>query len=335
MKAGSPNRLRITQVVSGISLERLRVNTFVPQSIIKQVSSRRYAIVITDESEIVSTEMTYFPFADPLTHSFQLRIDLPQIELELLPGMFVKVALEVSREDKTVIPFNAVAFRGEVTGIYVLEDQKLHFRHVRLGRRLADNEVVVLAGVFSHIVVAFLIYFVVFTAIGVGKGCYIDQVIGQWWAHQLDLGWVYPPDRVRTALQSLVKYNFRGRMEGLKQVPRKFVADNDPGMQMITWPKGPRPPKVIRYGDEVMTGFRVAWGGAQVLYDVKPDLACFGKVVGGGLPAAAYGGRAELMTQMAPEGPVYQAGTLSGNPLAVAAGVAGRFRFTGDRKSVV
>ena len=136
-----------TQVVSGISLERLRVNTFVPQSIIKQVSSRRYAIVITDDSEIVSTEMTYFPFADPLTHSFQLRIDLPQIELELLPGMFVKVALEVSREDKTVIPFNAVAFRGEVTGIYVLEDQQLHFRHVRLGRRLQDNEVVVLAGV--------------------------------------------------------------------------------------------------------------------------------------------------------------------------------------------
>jgi glutamate-1-semialdehyde 2,1-aminomutase len=64
----------------------------------------------------------------------------------------------------------------------------------------------------------------------------------------------------------------------------------------------------------------VAWGGAQLLYDVTPDLSCFGKVVGGGLPAAAYGGRADLMTQMAPEGPVYQAGTLSGNPLAMAAG---------------
>ena len=80
-----------------------------------------------------------------------------------------------------------------------------------------------------------------------------------------------------------------------------------------------------RYGallifDEVMTGFRVAWGGAQRLFDVKPDLTCLGKVVGGGLPAAAYGGRRELMEQMAPEGPVYQAGTLSGNPLAMAAG---------------
>ena len=73
--------------------------------------------------------------------------------------------------------------------------------------------------------------------------------------------------------------------------------------------------------DEVMTGFRVAWGGAQALYEIRPDLTCLGKVVGGGLPAAAYGGRRELMREIAPSGPVYQAGTLSGNPLAVAAGL--------------
>jgi glutamate-1-semialdehyde 2,1-aminomutase len=73
--------------------------------------------------------------------------------------------------------------------------------------------------------------------------------------------------------------------------------------------------------DEVMTGFRVAHGGAQCLYGIEPDLTCLGKVIGGGFPAAAYGGRRELMLQMAPEGPVYQAGTLSGNPLAVAAGL--------------
>ena len=72
--------------------------------------------------------------------------------------------------------------------------------------------------------------------------------------------------------------------------------------------------------DEVMTGFRVARGGAQRLYRVKPDLTTLGKVVGGGLPAAAYGGRRDLMARIAPEGDVYQAGTLSGNPLAVAAG---------------
>ncbi len=74
--------------------------------------------------------------------------------------------------------------------------------------------------------------------------------------------------------------------------------------------------------DEVMTGFRVAWGGAQVRYDVEPDLACFGKVIGGGFPVGAYGGRADLMDRVAPAGPVYQAGTLSGNPISMAAGLA-------------
>ena len=74
--------------------------------------------------------------------------------------------------------------------------------------------------------------------------------------------------------------------------------------------------------DEVMTGFRVAYGGAQALYGIKPDITVLGKVIGGGLPVAAYGGRRDLMEQIAPEGPIYQAGTLSGNPLAMAAGIA-------------
>jgi glutamate-1-semialdehyde 2,1-aminomutase len=74
--------------------------------------------------------------------------------------------------------------------------------------------------------------------------------------------------------------------------------------------------------DEVMTGWRVHPRGAQVLYGIEPDLTCMGKVVGGGLPAAAYGGRRDLMERVAPAGPVYQAGTLSGNPLAMAAGLA-------------
>ena len=74
--------------------------------------------------------------------------------------------------------------------------------------------------------------------------------------------------------------------------------------------------------DEVMTGFRVALGGAQELYGITPDLTCLGKVIGGGLPVAAYGGRADLMRLLAPSGTVYQAGTLSGNPLAMAAGIA-------------
>jgi glutamate-1-semialdehyde 2,1-aminomutase len=74
--------------------------------------------------------------------------------------------------------------------------------------------------------------------------------------------------------------------------------------------------------DEVMTGFRVAAAGAQALYSVTPDLTTLGKVVGGGLPVGAFGGRAEIMAHLAPQGAVYQAGTLSGNPLAMAAGIA-------------
>ncbi len=78
---------------------------------------------------------------------------------------------------------------------------------------------------------------------------------------------------------------------------------------------------IVLIFDEVMTGFRVAAGGAQALYDVTPDLTCLGKIIGGGLPVAAYGGRADLMDRVSPAGPIYQAGTLSGNPLAMAAGL--------------
>jgi len=73
--------------------------------------------------------------------------------------------------------------------------------------------------------------------------------------------------------------------------------------------------------DEVMTGFRVSFGGAQSLYSVTPDLSCFGKIIGGGFPVGAYGGRKEIMELVAPSGPVYQAGTLSGNPIAMTAGL--------------
>ena len=74
--------------------------------------------------------------------------------------------------------------------------------------------------------------------------------------------------------------------------------------------------------DEVMSGFRVAYGGAQILYNIEPDITCLGKIIGGGLPVGAYGGKKEIMEQIAPAGPIYQAGTLSGNPLAMTAGIA-------------
>jgi glutamate-1-semialdehyde 2,1-aminomutase len=88
------------------------------------------------------------------------------------------------------------------------------------------------------------------------------------------------------------------------------------GLRSLTAANG-----IVLIFDEVMTGFRVAPGGAQALYGVTPDLTCLGKIIGGGLPVAAYGGRADLMDRVSPAGPIYQAGTLSGNPLAMAAGL--------------
>lgn len=78
---------------------------------------------------------------------------------------------------------------------------------------------------------------------------------------------------------------------------------------------------IVLIFDEVMTGFRVSYGGAQAYYDINPDMTCLGKVIGGGLPVGAYGGKKEIMSMVSPEGPVYQAGTLSGNPLAMTAGI--------------
>lgn len=78
---------------------------------------------------------------------------------------------------------------------------------------------------------------------------------------------------------------------------------------------------IVLIFDEVMTGFRVSFGGAQAHYGIRPDMTCLGKVIGGGLPVGAYGGRKEIMSMISPEGPVYQAGTLSGNPLAMTAGI--------------
>jgi len=89
------------------------------------------------------------------------------------------------------------------------------------------------------------------------------------------------------------------------------------GLRHLTQQEG-----IVLIFDEVITGFRVAYGGAQTLMGIQPDLTCLGKVIGGGLPVGAYGGRADIMTLIAPSGPVYQAGTLAGNPLVMAAGLA-------------
>jgi glutamate-1-semialdehyde 2,1-aminomutase len=91
--------------------------------------------------------------------------------------------------------------------------------------------------------------------------------------------------------------------------------------------------KIVLIFDEVMTGFRVAVGGAQEVLAIKPDLSTFGKIIGGGLPVGAFGGKREIMEKIAPSGPVYQAGTLSGNPLAMAAGYAA-LKYIKDNPSI-
>jgi glutamate-1-semialdehyde 2,1-aminomutase len=92
--------------------------------------------------------------------------------------------------------------------------------------------------------------------------------------------------------------------------------------------------KSVLIFDEVMTGFRLAFGGAQELYAITPDLTTMGKIIGGGLPVGAYGGPSEIMEMVAPLGPMYQAGTLSGNPLAMAAGIATLDHLREHRKEI-
>ena len=97
------------------------------------------------------------------------------------------------------------------------------------------------------------------------NGCSIDQVLGQWWANQLDLGWIYPVDRVRSAMRALIKYNFHDNYRGIAQAPRKFVHDDDAGLQTIQWPReADRPQPFTMYADEVWTGTEYSAAAAMI-----------------------------------------------------------------------
>ncbi len=172
------------------------------------------------------------------------------------------------------------------------------------------------------------------------EGCYhghADSFLIQAGSGALTMGVPDSPG-VPEALAALTRV---ARFNDLESVERVFEAAPDTIAAVIVEPvagnMGVVPPAggfiqwlrqlADRFGallifDEVMTGFRVSRGGAQELYGVRPDLTTLGKVIGGGLPVGAYGGRRDLMEQIAPSGPVYQAGTLSGNPLAMSAGLA-------------
>jgi uncharacterized protein (DUF608 family) len=96
------------------------------------------------------------------------------------------------------------------------------------------------------------------------NGCHSDQLLGQWWAHSLDLGYLYPPERIRGALEAVMQHNFREEFVGFKQSPRRYVPDDEGGLLMCTWPQNDRPNPFIVYADEVWTGIEYAVAGAMI-----------------------------------------------------------------------
>lgn len=102
-------------------------------------------------------------------------------------------------------------------------------------------------------------------------GCHSDQLLGQWWAHQLGLGYLYPRERVRQALQAVYRYNFRHNMRGHNQIPRRYVLDDEGGLLICTWPRGGRPDPFIIYADEVWTGIEYATAGLMLWEGMVPE----------------------------------------------------------------
>ena len=102
-------------------------------------------------------------------------------------------------------------------------------------------------------------------------GCHSDQLLGQWWAHQLGLGYLYPREHVRTALQAVMRHNFREQFAGFKQAPRRYVPDDEGGLLMCTWPKGGRPSPFTIYADEVWTGIEYAVAGQMIYEGMIPE----------------------------------------------------------------
>lgn len=135
-------------LITGISLDRLRVVTQVPQRLINAVRESGQARILLDGvAPVTAGEMTFFPYADPATNSFKVRLELEQGVQGLFPGMFVKVAFAIGEAERLVVPREAVVYRSEVTGVYVVyDDGRVALRHVRLGRELEDGQREVLAG---------------------------------------------------------------------------------------------------------------------------------------------------------------------------------------------
>lgn len=136
-------------LMTGLSLESLRAIADVPQSHIDSVRKLGRARVIfptQDNTSVEGTKLTISPYADPVAHTFSVRIDLPEGQHGVYPGMFAKAAFVTGEVERLLIPAEAVVHRSEVTGVYVIGDQQISFRQIRVGSRLADGQIEVLAG---------------------------------------------------------------------------------------------------------------------------------------------------------------------------------------------
>lgn len=137
-----------TRLGTGLSLDKLRVKTEVPSFFAGRVRSAAHArVAVANGDWVESDRLTFFPYADPRSHSFTVRVDLPDGQHGLFPGMLVKVAFSVGERKALAVPSQAIVHRSEVTGVYVVgDDSKLQFRQLRLGNEVADDLTVVLAG---------------------------------------------------------------------------------------------------------------------------------------------------------------------------------------------
>lgn len=140
-------------LLSGLSLERLRVVVDLPQSVAMKVRKDPVAAVITSEGRVESGDITMFPVADPVTNTFRVRFDLPEGQFGLYPGMFVKVVFAIGEAERLLVPAESVLHRSEVTAVYVVNDSKVRLRQVRTGQHFGDR-VEILSGVAAGETVA-------------------------------------------------------------------------------------------------------------------------------------------------------------------------------------
>ncbi len=132
-------------LMSGLSLERLRVVVDLPQSVAADVRANPSAFILTDEGRVEAADVTLFPTADPVTNTFRVRLDLPDGQFGLYPGMFVKAAFRVGESERLLIPAEAILHRSEVTGVYVVTPESIRLRQIRTGQSF-DSRTEVLSG---------------------------------------------------------------------------------------------------------------------------------------------------------------------------------------------